>query len=284
MQILAVNPGNPRKGTTAKKKGAKKMASTRKRDSHGRFLPKGKGGSAKKSKGKRGGGSRHTAIVIANPGNPSKGVKHYAKRAAHHARGFFGSLGLGGAAKTTAHGMIGIAAGLLLRKKFGKSMSAQGQWQWQDFLMAGVGALGAATIARHVFRASEQTSKNILTGGLMLIAYRVLTDQIVTRSDTLANWIGEEGEGAWQGVGAGDQVLPGDVMLGADNTPEFVMGSDGQWRPIDDSHRMLPENAAGMDGLVSPGALGDVDGLVSPGALGAEGYGGAAYGMAPGGY
>jgi len=256
----------------------------RRRDSKGRFLPKGSsGGGGKKRKGKR--------KYRKNPGNPSK-VGGYARRGAAHVRGFFGGLGLGQAAKVTLHGMIGIAAASMLRKKFGDVSDARNNWGWKDYLMAGLGALAASTIAKHVFRASPETSKNILVGGLVLIGYRILTDEVLPKNETLGKWFGEEGaEGSWQGLGAGEEpgYLPGDVMLGEEGEGDYVMGEDMNWRPIDDSHRQLPEYSAdgygqenvydGLGSLVSPGGLGQEDvydgigALVTPGGLGeARGY------------
>jgi hypothetical protein len=271
MEILALNPGkNPRKKKHAAK-GATKMA--RRRDSKGRFLPKGSSGGGSKRKGKR--------KYRKNPGNPSlSGAKRAASRGAHHVRGFFGGLGLGQAAKVTLHGMIGIAAASMLRKKFGDVDDARGNWGWKDYLMAGLGALAASTIAKHVFKASPDTSKNILVGGLVLIGYRILTDEVLPKNDTLKKWFGEEGpEGSWQGLGAGEEpgYLPGDVMLGEGGEGDYVMGEDMNWRPIDDTHRQLPEYAgqdeSAYDGLTNPGSMGEegYGGLEQPSRLGAEG-------------
>ena len=244
----------------------------RKRDAKGRFLPKGSSGGGGKKKGRK--------KYKKNPGNPSK-AGHYARRGAAHVRGFFGGLGLGQAAKITLHGMVGIAAASLLRKKFGDVSDARDNWSWKDYLMAGLGALGASVVAKHVFRASADTSRNILTGGLVLIGYRILTDEVLPKNDTLSKWFGEEaGEGSWQGIGAGESAaayLPGDVMLGDDGR-DYVYGEDGNWRPSDDSHRMLPDYSgedAGYDGLTQPGAMGEdgYGGLTQPGPLGeAVGY------------
>jgi len=257
---------------------------TRKRDAHGRFLPKGKGGakkgSGKKRKYKRNPGEEVIGLALANPSK--KKIRHYAGRAYGAAKGFFGGLGLGDAVKFTGAAALGILAGHLARKKFGGVSSTSEKWQGRDYVVFGLGGLAASALARYGFKTKPATSTHIMMGTLAVIAEKILQDQIVPQSDTLKNWIGEEGEGAWNGAGfafgaGGEQYQPGDLYLGDDGRT-LVMGEDGQWRPIDESHR-LPA-AAGIGALVEPGRMGDADmygigALVEPSKLGdADMYGG----------
>jgi len=247
---------------------------SRKRDSKGRFL-KGIRGS------KRARRNPAEEFAFANPRrrrrrtyrkNPSAG--HYAKRALHHARGFLSGLGLGDAAKFAGGALLGMAASFLARKKFGKADKFSDKWEMRDYLMTILGGVGASLLAKNAFRASPNTAHNILKGSIAVVMLKVLQDQIIPQSSTMQAWFGgEAGEGAWNGYGAADPYLlgasaetyqPGDLYLG-ESGETFVMGEDGQWRPVDESHRMLGES------LVSPGSLGEEmygESLVSPGSLG----------------
>lgn len=215
------------------------------RDSKGRFLPKGKSGG--KSKGKK---KYHR-----NPGNPPGTWGKRARRAVHHGRGFIGGMGIGEALKTMAQGMIGAAAGMLVRKKFGTVSNFSDNWEMKDYLMAGLGGVGAAMVAKLAFKASPATSRNIMVGGLALVGIKLLQDELIPKNATLQSWFGaESAEGSWQGIGAEDALMVGDVQMGDDGAA-YVYGEDGQWRPADDSHRLSGPDE--FSGLVPPGDLGD---------------------------
>jgi len=231
----------------------------RERDSKGRF-----------KKGHRGGGGNAKKKHRRNPGNPPGTWRKRARRAYHTTRGFIGGMGLGEALKAMAQGTIGAGAGMLIRKKFGSVSNFSDNWEMKDYLMAGLGGVGAAIIAKHVFRASPATSRNIAVGGLLLVGIKLFQDELLQKSDTLKAWFGEESsEGSWAGLGAEDAgLLPGDVTMGDDGEP-YVYGEDGQWRPADDSHRLMG-NGEELSGLYAPSNLGEeLSGLYRPGALGA---------------
>lgn len=246
------------------------MATRRKRNARGQFV---KAGGSRKSSGKR-----RRRSYRRNPGeemifmpNPPGRARRYAKRAYAGARGLLAGISAGEAIKFTGQAMMGIAAANLIRKKFGAVGDQRDNWEWRDYLMAGLGSLGASFVAKYLFRASPATSRNILMGGLVLIGYRLLQDEIVPQSDTLRNWIGEENpEGSWNGIGAGGAAgyLPGDLYVG-DDGQTFVYGDDGNWRPADDSARLLPAAEGYGETLAPPSGLGE---LVEPSRLGADPY------------
>lgn len=250
MEILALNPcqKNPRsKKKKAAHKETKKMA--RGRDSKGRFLPKGRSGGSKK-------GKRH---YKRNPGNPPSTWKRRAKRAYHHGRGFVAGMGIGEALKTMAQGMIGAAAGMLVRKKFGTVGNFSDNWEMKDYFMAGLGGVGAALVAKMAFKASPATSRNIMVGGLALVGIKLLQDELIPKNATLQSWFGDDtfgdgAEGSWQGIGADEALMVGDIQMGDDGAA-YVYGEDGQWRPADDSHRL--NGIDELSGLVPPGKLGE---------------------------
>jgi len=237
----------------------------RKRGAKGRFVKgSGKGGGKRRRRYRKNPGME---LALANPSGGR--IRHYARRGARAAGGFLGNLGVGSALKAALPLGIGIVAASLIRKKFGSVGDQRDNWEWKDYLMAGLGTIGAAVGARHLFRASAQTSQMIMLGGLGLIITKILQDEIVPQSDTLKNWIGEEeAEGAWAGLGQGDQpagYLPGDLYMG-DDGETFVYGEDGNWRNVDESARMLGAAGLGEEPLRSPTNLGDP--MVRPGSLG----------------
>ena len=207
-------------------------------------------------------------LALANP----RGGRF--RRAASRARGGLARglsfAGIGPAIKSAIPALAGILAASLFRKKWGEASGSMEPWKGKDYAVAGLGTIAASMVGKGLFRLSESTANLINIGGIGIILYHLLQDVIVSKSPTLKNWIGEEsGEGSW--TGASDTppgYLPGDSMSGEDGAT-YVMGEDGNWRPIDESHRMT---GYGAEVLRQPGALGDGYGaevLRQPGPLGA---------------
>lgn len=210
-------------------------------------------------------------LGFVNPG-PSR-----ARRFGRRGMAILGGIGAGHALKTAGAGLVGVLAAALIRRKFGKGENIQGTWEWKDYLMAGIGGLGASLVAKHLFKCSSQTAGNILNGALILIGFKLIEEKIVPSSSTLQNWIGAENpEGSWSGIGqeymGQDQTmgyLPGD-MYQADDGQTYAYGEDQYWRPINESHRMLgADSGEGSwsgygDTLTRPGSLGDSMSPVGP--------------------
>jgi hypothetical protein len=264
MEIIALNPAHKR-ATRHATKGRKKMA---KRNRKGQFV---KGGGRVGSKAHKTTRRRYRR----NPGNPPSTFRTRARHYGHKGMAILGGVGAGHALKTAGAGLVGVLAAALIRRKFGSSDNIQAKWEWKDYLMAGIGGLGASLVARHLFKASSQTAGNILNGALILIGFKLIEEKIVPSSTTLQNWIGAENpEGSWSGIGQADPstmgYLPGD-MYQADDGQTYAYGDDGYWRPINESHRMLGQgqDLYGMgDAVNRPGGLGEPLAPIGPMGLG----------------
>lgn len=280
VEILALNPAARKRG---KRKGRKKTMSKRRRggagrgrDSKGRFL--------KRGGGKRGGRSRKTAIVRWNPGeefmlpneNPSvagQAVRHYARRGYTAGRGLIAGLGVGAALRSQIPMLAGALGTRIVQKKWGEK-DYEADWDMKDYMLALLGAFGTGLLVKHVFKASPATSQKVLEGGIFLVGYKALNDQVIAKSDTLKDWLAEdedtqgaipEDEGSWEGGEAAYQ--PGDIYMGEDGG-QYVYGADGYWRPANEAHRR-PDILG--DVVSPPGHLGDAP-LSPPGHLGADPY------------
>jgi hypothetical protein len=164
-------------------------------------------------------------------------------------------------------------------KKFGGADSPGGSkdnWGKKNYLFALLGAVGGAALADLIKRG---TGKNVLQGGLALIAYQVFVNEIAPQNTFLANNFGEEDNPLAYGYGYGQEMAPeylggyseGDVVQGGDGI-DYAFGADGYWRPTDESHRILTGADEELLGetLTAPGRLGET--LTAPGRLGEDPY------------
>lgn len=211
---------------------------------------------AKKRRGgaKRGAGrsTKRAYTVITNPApapNPKRRRRRNPSAIGGATRGFLGPIEP--AIRAAIPGLIGAMAGKLAQRRWGNGAAENENWTWKDYAFGSLGVLGAQLAAKHLFRASAQTQQQIMTGGLLLMGFKLLTNEIIPMSATAHKWLGEDGE----------EYLPGDTYATAMGEA-FVLGSDGQWRPADSSDRLLG------DTLSPPGRLGDV--LSPPGRLGQD--------------
>lgn len=214
--------------------------------------------------------ARSTKKVYHVVANPPKRTR--ARRAAAAVGRGLGALGIGAALRSMLPMVAGALAAKLGQKKFGsgKDEDAGGGWEWKDYLIGGLGALAASMLSRHVMRSNPATAQKVLEGGLLILAFKLVTQEIVPMSDTAKGWLGDNAQAA-----PGYEV--GDLAEGADGQT-YVLGSDWRWRPVDAGNRLLgaadDDDFTISDALVSPGRLGAdeydfSDSLVSPGRLGA---------------
>ena len=279
MEIMALNP--------AKRKGKR-----RKRDASGKFV---KGGSSmsKKRKGSSGKGKRRSRKrvyhVVRNPGGeelmfinpPESRARRYARRAGTAARGFLGSSGIAGAARSMIPMVLGALAAKVAQKRFGDKTSedAAGGWTWKDYLVGAAGGLVASLGSRYLFKTNPQTSQKVLEGAFTILLFKLITQEIVPMSKTAKDWLGAddmlgEGEGTWgqetwsgadEGTWSGYGYGVGDLAETPDGM-QYILGADGQWRPIDSSNRLIGAGEDVFGAMVEPSAMGDA--VVPPGRFG----------------
>jgi len=218
--------------------------------------------------------------VRRNPApRPAGKWRSRARRAVSHARGFLGGTGIGGALRSLFPLTIGAMAAKIAQRKFGDKTSEDGNWTWKDYMLAAVGTGVVGLGSRYLLKINPNTSQKIIEGGLLLIAYKIITNELAPMNSTVKEWIGgpDEGvpigymgadEGSWQGFSIGDLY---EDAYGR----TFMLAEDGSWQNVAEDDRMMGAGAEEFGAtLVPPGAYGqDAYGdLVPPGRMGADDY------------
>ena len=262
-EIVAINPKK-------KKGGKKKKPAPTKKD---KTMAKKK---RKKSK----------AITKRRKSNPSP--KKLARRAGRRARMTLGGMKIGTALANTIPHVGGMMAAQWGAKKFSEGGGANDpNWEFRNYLTGGAAAFAAGFLAENLRRGYGQ---KVLEGGLALLGYKLLVNEVAPQSEWMMEQFGEEDEfeavfgqddefimmgeteeDEFEAVfGEDDEYTEGDAYL-ADDGETYVMGQDGRWYPVSESHRQISEDEEDemLGGeLVRPGRLGGE--LVRPGRLGEE--------------
>jgi hypothetical protein len=152
--------------------------------------------------------------------------------------------------------VVGMFASKWAAKRFGDAATETdpSTWNYASYLKGALGAAGAGFLANMVKPGSGQ---RVLDGGLALMAYKLVQNELVPKSTWATNQFGAVRE-------------PGTIEENDQGEP-FILGEDMQWYPMEgaDDYRMLPD--AYGDELTEPGPLGFGDSLTEPGPLGAGG-------------
>ena len=268
-EIVAINPKK-------KKGGKKKKAAPTKKD---KTMAKKK---RKKSK----------AITKRRKRNPSPGK--LARRAGRRARMTLGGMKIGTALANTIPHVGGMMAAQWGAKKFSEGGGANDpNWEFKNYLTGGAAAFAAGFLAENLRRGYGQ---KVLEGGLALLGYKVLVNEVAPQNEWMMEQFGEDefmmmgqDDDEFEAVfgqddefeavfgeddefeavfGEDDEYTEGDAYL-ADDGETYVMGQDGRWYPVSESHRQISEDEEDemLGGeLVRPGVLGGE--LVRPGTLG----------------
>lgn len=205
--------------------------------------------------------SRKTSVAItrkprrARRRNPS--ARALARRAGGSARRTFGGMNIMSAVKNVPIAVLGMMAAKWSAKRFGEgeledraNETDAETWTGMSYLKGSIGAFAAGFVAQMV---KPGWGQKVLEGGLCLMGYKLLQNELIPKSE----WASRQ-------FGAEDQEVP--IQYDDQGTP-YLLGSNGQWYPADERHR-LPEAVDGMgDALERPGSLGDV--LERPGSMGA---------------
>ena len=176
------------------------------------------------------------------------------------ARGILEGTGIQQAARALLPMVGGALAAKVSQKRFGDKTSETGTWTMRDYIAGFLGSLVASYGARHVLKSTASTQQKVLEGGLLVLAFKAITTALVPMSDTMKEWLGDDGQ----------VYRPGNTFQSTDGS-SYMLGEGGDWIPID---RYLPageevgqEDWQQMgDSIIEPGALGDS--IIEPGALG----------------
>lgn len=165
---------------------------------------------------------------------------------------------------------LGMFAAKWAAKRFDPDASETdpGSWNWSSYLKGSVGAVLGGMVANMLKPGSGQKA---LEGGLNLMIYKAIQNELISGSDWAAGQLGEDDEDYDEGyfLGEDDDYVPDEYLLtGTDEYP-LMFGEDGELYPADDIHR-LPE--VEMDGYGQLEPVGPLGQLEPVGPLGADPY------------
>ena len=220
--------------------------------------------------------------------NPS--AKSVARSGYRRARATIGGMNIGGAFRNTVPHVAGMMAAQWGAKKFSDGGGANDpNWEFKNYLIGGASAFGAGMIAENIKRG---TGQKVLEGGLALLAYKVLVNEVAPQNEWFQEQFGADefemlgadefemlgadddyeaifGAGdEYEAIfGADDEYTEGDAYL-ADDGETYILGADGRWYPTSEQHRQISADEDALLGgqLQRPGTLGGQ--LRPPGPLG----------------
>ena len=264
-QILVINPRRKNKTTKKRRTNKKRVASKKrtKKPARRKLTARRKTGGLMAKKRKR---STRKPVARRNPSrrrsparkNPSR-KRAAARRASSAFRNILTTKNVIDAAKQTG----GMLAAQFCAKKFASGGGANdADWTWQNYAMAGVGAVGSGLVADMI---KPGSGKEFFKGGLGLIMYKLVTNELAQRSEFINNQFGaNEDIEVFLGQD-GQYYSPGDQYLG-DDGEVYLMGPGGKWvQQYSNAGYLTPESDLG-DTLVPPGPLGSE--LAPPSELG----------------
>jgi hypothetical protein len=118
------------------------------------------------------------------------------------------------------------------------------------------------------------TGQKVLEGGLALLAYKVLVNEVAPQNEWFQEQFGADefemlgADDDYEAIfGADDDYTEGDAYL-ADDGETYILGTDGRWYPVSEQHRQISADEDDLLGgpLQQPGHLGGQ--LRPPGRLG----------------
>lgn len=263
-EILTINPVRRKKRKTKKKVAVKAKTTKRKRTVRKAVSknPSTKKRSTTMAKQKK------KAVRRKLRRNPSR-----KRRATTYARSTLAGMNVKKALKNVPPSLVGMMAAKWASKLFkaGSTETDPESWTWRSYLQGGLGALAGGFLMQMV---KPGWGQKTLEGGINLILYKVVQNELVAGNAWATNQFGQENDYVpdeyMEGLGAGEYI-PGEVYPGTDGSP-YLLGEDNQWYPVDDSYR-LPE-ADMSDDLVPVSRLGGLgDDLVPVGPLGEDKWG-----------
>jgi hypothetical protein len=137
-----------------------------------------------------------------------------------------------------------------LAKRFGGGASETDpeSWGWRQYLQGGLGAVAAAFVANMI---KPGCGQKVLEGGVNLMVYEMLQNELIAGSEWAAGQFGEEDD--YYGY------LPGDVE--EDETGRsYLLGQDSQWQELPEGSYSGSLQPVGPLGVLEPvGPLGDAD-------------------------
>lgn len=208
---------------------------------------------------------RRTTAPRRNPRRRSR-AKRTVRRAGSALKAGFMGLNIKTALKNAAYTQIGMFAAKWAAKRFDPDATETDPttWNWSSYVKGALGAVGAAILMNSVRRGQGQ---NVLEGGLSLMMYKAIQNELVPGSPWAVDQFGAED---WTDIGADESYVPTEYLLTGDEDMPIAYDDMGNPYPADDRHR-LPEISEMAGGVLEPvGPLGDVLEPVGPLGFGAD--------------
>ena len=214
-----------------------------------------------------------------NPSRARRAIRRGARAAGSYGKSLVLGVNMSQALRSTIPLLLGALACKFTAKKFTDGGAEGDNWTWKNYAFGVLGTLVAAFATQALFKAKQGTATKVMEGGLLLVAYKIFTNEIAAKNDTLSEWFsGDESlpemDGYYAGYGeelSPEDFTPGDIWQGDDT--DYVMGEDGYWRPLDESHRAV----GALGAFVEPatpgmGALGAYVETATPGMGGEDDF------------
>lgn len=157
----------------------------------------------------------------------------------------------------------GMLAAQFAAKRFAEGGGANEQeWSWKNYAF-GVGGAFAAGIGGELIK--KGSGHEFLKGGLSLMMYKFVTNELAQKSEWINSALGEES--AYILGTDGQYRAPGEEYIG-DAGETYILGEDGYWNEADAEISGNEDYYDEMSGseLAPPGVLGGT--LAPPGELG----------------
>lgn len=175
--------------------------------------------------------------------NPSTSRK-IARRGARASKNLITALDLKRSFLDAGKQIGGMMVAQFAAKKFADGGGANDpDWTWKNYGFGIAGSFGAGIAAEMVKKGS---GKEFLKGGLALVGYKLVTNELSQRSEFVAEYFGNTQ--TFRGTDGVD-YMAGDSYQG-DDGEVYLMGNDGEWYPN------------GMNGILAPAS--DLGGTLAP--------------------
>lgn len=144
-----------------------------------------------------------------------------------------GGINVGGAVKGLFPMFCGALVCKFAAKKFAEGGSESENWTWKNYGWGLLGTTIAAVGTSAVFRSRGKVAQKVFEGGLLLLAYKIFTNELAPKSQYLESWFGAD-EDIYPDMSADPGA--GDIYQGADD--DYVYSADGSYRPVSEMDRL----------------------------------------------
>jgi hypothetical protein len=239
--IVALNPGKKRGKRKGKAKRKKRRNLTAKQIKYfGTARQKAALKTKKKRPAKKKTAAKRTASTSKGTNVMAKKRRKYSKKRAKRrnpsgggTRGSILGVNMMGAVKSGVPLLFGALIAKFTAKKFADGGGEMDNWTWKNYSLGLVGGLVAAFATGAILK-KRAAAQKVFEGALLLVGYKLFTNDIATQNPTLESWFGANDFDPYGSLSDG----MGDIWQSGSSN--YVRGVDGYWRPADESHRKLP--------------------------------------------